>query len=97
MEIHDIEQEIINSFKENIKTSGERDGQNPEGQDINLETAPLRDICGFDSMRMLEMVVELEATFDCEIPLKKLLGEDPKVLDIKKISSVIKEITESNQ
>jgi len=97
MEIHDIEQKIIDSFKDNIKMSKEEDDQGPEEHDINSETAPFRDICGFDSMRMLEMIVELEAAFGCEIPEEKFLKEDPQELSIRKMSGVLKEITEGNQ
>ena len=62
IDTNELEQIIIECLIENIEMSG------AVAPAISAQTAPLSDISGFDSLRTLELLTELEVRLDCQIP-----------------------------
>lgn len=92
METSEIEKKIIDCIIRNIGMSGERIPA------ITEATVPFRDIDGFDSLRIIEVIVDLEVALDIGLQPKELFsGSDPQSLDISGISRIIKNLMESKQ
>lgn len=92
METAELEKKIIDCIIRNIGMSGE---QIPA---ITGATVPLRDIDGFDSLRIIEVIVDLEVALDIGLQPKELFsGSDPQALDISGMSRIIKNLMENKQ
>ncbi len=68
MNIEQIEQNIIIYIKTNLENS-----QDPIPT-ITRDTSPLDDISGFDSLRAIEVLIDLEEVFQCELPPEKIFA-----------------------
>lgn len=66
MEMIQLELQLINCIKNNIEQSGE------EVPDISGDTVLQDGIPGFDSLRAIEVLIELETELDCELPPEKV-------------------------
>jgi acyl carrier protein len=66
MNLQQLELDIIQCLSDNIKSSGE------SVPVITRNTAPQSDIEGFDSLRTLEVLIELEEKLGCELPPEKV-------------------------
>ena len=92
METAEIEKKIIDCIIRNIGMSGENIPA------ITGGTVPLRDIDGFDSLRIIEVIVDLEVALDTKLQPKEFFSEsDPQVLDISGMSRIIKNLMENKQ
>jgi len=69
MEVADVEQHLMSCIRSNIEESG---GDAPA---ISRDTGIQDEIAGFDSLRAIEVLIELEAEFDCELPPEKVLSK----------------------
>ena len=88
----EIEKKIIDCIIQNIGMSGEKI------PDITGETVLLRDIDGFDSLRTLEVLTELGADLDLEIPLEiAFSNSDHQSLDISGMARNIKKLMENKR
>jgi len=75
MNIKQIELEIINCIKSNIEESGE------DIPSITGSTQVFTGISGFDSLRAIEVLVDLEEVFGCELPPEKVFIKKPPGTD----------------
>lgn len=75
MEMKQLELKLIDCIKTNIEQSGD------EVPEITLDTAIQDDIPGFDSLRAIEVLIELESELDCELPPEKVFLKKPPERD----------------
>lgn len=82
MNLQQLELDIIECLTDNIRSSGEA------VPTITSTTAPQRDIAGFDSLRTLEILIELEEKLGQELPPEKVFlspyHSDQTVADLAK-------------
>ncbi|MEW8537332.1 MAG: acyl carrier protein [Candidatus Thiodiazotropha endolucinida] len=64
----DIEQIVIACIQENMELSCE------EVPTITMNTNPANDLCGFDSLRTLEVLIGIEERLECELPPDKVFS-----------------------
>lgn len=91
MEMKQIELELINCIKSNIEDSSDKV---PE---IISETVLLDDLegFGFDSLRAIEVLIDLEDVFKCELPHEKIFLKNPPEKDtIEDIAKAIKNVVD---
>lgn len=67
--VEQIELEIIDCIKKNIEESGDAV---PE---ITRGTGVLTGIPGFDSLRAIEVLIDLEEVFECELPPEDVFND----------------------
>lgn len=92
MNTAEIEEKIITCLQENIELSDE---PVPE---LTRNTAPLRDISGFDSLRSLEVLVELSEIFGCELTANKLFPtKDASSVEICMLAQTIGKLIEDKK
>ncbi len=72
MEMRQLELQLINCIKSNIEQSGD------EIPDISGDTVIQDGIPGFDSLRAIEVLIELETELGCELPPEKILTNKPQ-------------------
>ncbi len=88
MKLKELENKIIECIKQNIELSGDT-----IDAPITTKTSPLNDIKGFDSLRAIEVALELETVFECDLPPEKLFANtnsDP--LDIGGLAKSLEKI-----
>lgn len=66
MNLQEIESAVIECLTKNLELSGEAVPR------ITKNTKPASDLSGFDSLRVLEVVVSLEEKFQCDISPEKV-------------------------
>ncbi len=89
MKLNQIVHEVVNCIRANLKDSGD------EVPEINRDTELLKGISGFDSLRAIEVLVELEDIFKHELPPEKVFIKDPPGTDtICDVAASIKEIVD---
>lgn len=92
METTEIEKKIIDCITQNIGMSGDKIPA------ITGETVPLLDIDSFDSLRIIEVIVDLGVVLDLELQPEIFFCEpDPQSLDISGMSRIIKKLMENKQ
>lgn len=84
MSIEQLELEIIKCIKSNIEESGD------EAPKIDRNTEILSGIPDFDSLRAIEVLIDLEDIFECELPPEKVFTRIPSGTD--KISDLAKAV-----
>lgn len=90
MDLIQIELDLIEYLVDNIKKSGE------VVPTITRDTAPLSDILGFDSLRTLEILIELEEKFGCDLPAEKFFDiPHPERQSIADMAKTIKTLVEA--
>jgi len=89
MDLEKIESKLISCIRNNIEESGE------EVTDITCETVLLDGIQGFDSLRAIEVLIDLEEVFGCELsPEAVFLKKPPEKDTIEDIANAIKDIVD---
>lgn len=94
MEMQQIELELIQCIRSNIEDSGD------DVPDIESETVLLDDLenFGFDSLRAIEVLIDLEDVFKCELPPEKVfLKKAPEKDTINDIAKAIKDIVDQGE
>lgn len=66
MSLQEIEKIVIQCLKENLEISGD------PVPTITRNTKPANDLSGFDSMRALEVLINIEEKMGCELPPDKV-------------------------
>ena len=85
----EIEEKIIECLKVNIADSNE------PVPSLTRKTSPLSDISGFDSLRVIEVIIELEDFLQCELPPEKVFASSqPQSIDICAMAISIKKLME---
>ena len=75
MEMKQLELQLINCIKSNIEQSGD------DIPDISGATVIQDGIPGFDSLRAIEVLIELEEELGCELPPEKIFTNNPQEQD----------------
>lgn len=87
MGIEEVEQLVIECLQENLELSGE-----PVPK-IDKNTKPACDLDGFDSLRAIEVVTDLEDKLKCELPPEKIfMGKSIEDVSVSSIASAIYKI-----
>ena len=91
MEISEIEAIVINCILTNLRNSNE------SAPSVTPSTAPLSDIAGFDSLRVLEVLIDIEEVLGCDLPPEKVFaGPNPTDTNIASIAEAIKKVKEDS-
>ena len=89
MELNQIEYEVINCVRTNLKNSGD------EVPEIDRDTELFNGISGFDSLRAIEVLVGLEDVFQRELPPENVFIKDlPGTDTIGDVAKAIKKIVD---
>jgi len=94
MEMQQIELELIHYIKSNIEDSGD------VVPVIESKTVLLDDLqdFGFDSLRAIEVLIDLEDVFKCELPPEKVFLKKPPEKDtINDIVKAIKNLVDQGE
>jgi acyl carrier protein len=92
MNIKQIEEKIIKCIKNNMKESGD------EVPEINQSTGILTGISGFDSLRAIEVLIDLEDIFNCELPPEKVFIKIPAGTDnINDLAKAVQKIVDKEK
>ncbi len=87
MSLRDIAKVVIQCLKENLEFSGE------PVLNITRNTKPANDLSGFDSMRTLEVLVNIEEKLGCELPPDKVIsGNKHDDLTVSMLAEAIEKI-----
>ena len=66
MELSELENIVIQCLQENLELSGET------VPPISRNTKPACDLSGFDSLRTIEVLINLEDKLNCDLPPEKI-------------------------
>jgi acyl carrier protein len=87
MEVSEVERRLVACIRANIEQSG---GEAPT---ISRDTAIQDGIEGLDSLRAIEVLIELEDQLGCELPPEKVFSKMPEkntiVIVSKKIADIV--------
>ncbi len=87
MNMIQIEMELINCIKNNIEECGD------EIPELDGNTPVFDGIAGFDSLRAIEVLVSLEDSVGCELPIEKVFTKKPPGTDnIRDMANAINKI-----
>ena len=75
MDMRQLELKLIDCIKMNIEQSGD------EIPDISIDTVMQDGIPGFDSLRAIEVLIDLESELECELPPEKIFVKKPPEKD----------------
>lgn len=92
MDLEKIESCIIDRIENNLRDSGDKIPT------IDSNTSVFNGIPGFDSLRTIEVLIDLEDVFKCELPPEKVFVKKPPGSEnIRDVSLAVSRVIEENE